>query len=177
MREFEYSILYWFQGLHNPVLDKIAIIITSLGNAGIFWIILTVFMLIICKDKKPAWASGIALIISLLIVNILLKNLVARSRPCWDESALRNVKMLVNIPKDYSFPSGHSSASFAASVAIVQYRRKLGISLIILASIIALSRLYLFVHWPTDVLCGVVIGIFSGLISGVIIRYVYAKRK
>ena len=71
--DWEFDLLYWFQGLHNPVLDKIVVAITSLGNAGIFWILLTIAMLIFCKDKKVAWTSALALLFSLLVINVFLK--------------------------------------------------------------------------------------------------------
>ncbi len=172
--DWEFPLLYWFQSLHNPVLDKIVVAITSLGNTGIFWIILTVLMLIFCKDKRVAWTSALALLFSLLVINVCLKNVVMRARPCWiDES----VALLISSPTDYSFPSGHSSASFASAVAIVQYARyrKQGIVAIILAACIALTRLYLFVHFPTDVLVGMCLGIVEALLAGVIIRFIFRK--
>nr|MCR5667920.1 phosphatase PAP2 family protein [Lachnospiraceae bacterium] len=107
---WEMDLLQWFQGLHNPLLDKVMVVITSLGNAGIFWIVVTVAMLIFCKDKRVAWTSALALLFSLIVVNCGLKNIVGRDRPCWIDDS---VSMLVKIPKDFSFPSGHSSASFA----------------------------------------------------------------
>lgn len=172
--DWEFDLLYWFQGLHNPVLDKIVVAITSLGNAGIFWILLTVVMLIFCKDKRVAWTSALALLFSLLVINIFLKNTVMRARPCWiDES----VQLLIKSPSDYSFPSGHSSASFAGAVSIVQYARyrKQGIAAVILAVLIATSRLYLFVHFPTDVLTGTILGIIEAIVAGLIIRAIYRK--
>lgn len=171
---WEMDLLQWFQGIHNPVLDKIMVVITSMGNAGILWIILTILMLLFCKDKRVAWTSALALLFSLLVVNCGLKNLVGRDRPCWID---RSVVLLVKNPTDYSFPSGHSSASFASAVAIVQYGRyrKQGIAAIILASCIAISRLYVFVHWPTDVIGGICFGVIEGLLAGIIVRFLYKK--
>lgn len=168
----ELQILYWFQSLHNPVLDKVEVLITHLGSSGLIWILITLLMLIFCKDKKGAWTSAVALLLSLIICNLVLKNLVARDRPCWVDTS---VKMLVKVPKDYSFPSGHSSASFAAAVAIVQYYKKPGIAALVLAALIAFSRLYLFVHWPTDVLGGSLLGILEGILAGFIVRFIYKK--
>ncbi|RHO29468.1 phosphatase PAP2 family protein [Roseburia sp. AM51-8] len=172
--DWEFDLLYWFQGLHNPVLDKIVVAITSLGNAGIFWILLTIAMLIFCKDKKVAWTSALALLFSLLVINVFLKNTVMRARPCWIDDS---VTLLVKNPKDYSFPSGHSSASFASAVSIVQYARyrKQGIAAVVLAALIAISRMYVFVHFPTDVLTGTILGIIEAILAGIIVRFIYRK--
>lgn len=171
---WEFDLLYWFQSLHNPILDKIVVVITSLGNAGIFWILLTLVMLIVCKDKKVAWTSALALLFSLLVINIFLKNTVMRARPCWIDDT---IPLLVKKPKDYSFPSGHSSASFASAVSIVQYAkyRKQGIAAVILAALIAVSRMYVFVHFPTDVFVGTILGIIEAILAGIIIRFIYRK--
>ena len=173
---WEFDVLYWFQGLHNPILDKITVAITSLGNAGIFWIIVTALMFILCKDKRVAWTSLLSLLFSVLVINLILKNAVCRARPCWIDTS---VELLVKNPKDYSFPSGHSSASFASAVSILQYAkyRKQGIGAVILAALIATSRMYVFVHFPTDVLTGVILGILEALVAGIIIRQVYKKRE
>ena len=160
--DWEFDLLYWFQGLHNPVLDKIVVAITSLGNAGIFWILLTIAMLIFCKDKKVAWTSALALLFSLLVINVFLKNTVMRARPCWIDDS---VTLLVKNPKDYSFPSGHSSASFASA----------GIAAVVLAALIAISRMYVFVHFPTDVLTGTILGIIEAILAGIIVRFIYRK--
>lgn len=171
---WEFDLLYWFQSIHNPILDKIVVVITSLGNAGIFWILLTLVMLIVCKDKKVAWTSALALLFSLLVINIFLKNTVMRARPCWIDDT---IPLLVKNPKDYSFPSGHSSASFASAVSIVQYAkyRKQGIAAVILAALIAVSRMYVFVHFPTDVFVGTILGIIEAILAGIIIRFIYRK--
>lgn len=171
---WEFDLLYWFQSLHNPILDKIVVVITSLGNAGIFWILLTLVMLIVCKDKKVAWTSALALLFSVLVINVFLKNMAMRARPCWIDDT---IPLLVKNPKDYSFPSGHSSASFASAVSIVQYAkyRKQGIAAVILAAMIAVSRMYVFVHFPTDVFVGTILGIVEAILAGIIIRFIYRK--
>ena len=171
---WEFDLLYWFQSIHNPILDKIVVVITSLGNAGIFWILLTLVMLIVCKDKKVAWTSALALLFSVLVINVFLKNMAMRARPCWIDDT---IPLLVKNPKDYSFPSGHSSASFASAVSIVQYAkyRKQGIATVILAALIAVSRMYVFVHFPTDVFVGTILGIVEAILAGIIIRFIYRK--
>ena len=111
----ELKILDWFQTLHTPVLDKFMTSVTKLGNAGIFWIILTVLFLLIPKMRKTGVVMAAALIIDLLLCNVLLKNLVAPTRP-YDVNT--GIQLLVAKLRDYSFPSGHTAASFASEAAL-----------------------------------------------------------
>lgn len=173
--DWEFDFLYWLQTIHNPILDGIMKFITKFGDAGLFWIILTLFMLIVCKDKKVAWTSGLALVFSVLLINLVLKNAVSRARPFWIDDS---IKLLVKAPKEYSFPSGHSSASFASAVSIVQYARyrKQGIVAVVFAALIAFSRMYLFVHFPTDIIAGILLGTIEAVLAGIIIRAIYKKR-
>ena len=135
--------------------------ITSLGNAGWFWIVLTVILLIPKKTRKIGIASALSLLIGVLITNIALKNLVARTRPY---EVVEGLKLLVGKAHDYSFPSGHSCASFASAFVIYKMApSKFGIPSVILAALIALSRLYVGIHYPTDVIAGTIIGIVSAL--------------
>lgn len=159
----ELKILDWFQTLHTPVLDKFMTSVTKLGNAGIFWIILTVLFLLIPKMRKTGVVMAAALIIDLLLCNVLLKNLVARTRP-YDVNT--GIQLLVAKLRDYSFPSGHTAASFASAAALYFVgEKKLWKPALVLACLIAVSRLYLYVHYPTDVLGGVVIGIIAGYLG------------
>lgn len=159
----ELKILDWFQTLHTSVLDKFMTSVTKLGNAGIFWIILTVLFLLIPKMRKTGVVMAAALIIDLLLCNVLLKNLVARTRP-YDVNT--GIQLLVAKLRDYSFPSGHTAASFASAAALYfTGEKKLWKPALVLACLIAVSRLYLYVHYPTDVLGGVVIGIIAGYLG------------
>lgn len=169
----ELKILDWFQTLHTPVLDKFMTSVTKLGNAGIFWIILTVLFLLIPKMRKTGAVMAAALIIDLLLCNVLLKNLVARTRP-YDVNT--GVQLLVAKLHDYSFPSGHTAASFT-SVAALYFaeEKKLWKPTLVIACLIAVSRLYLYVHYPTDVLGGVVIGIIAGYLGYRLVRVLEDK--
>ena len=102
----DFSILYVLQHLHNAVLDRVMVGITSLGNAGWIWIALTAVFLILPKYRKCGVRMAIALILDLILCNLVLKPLAARPRPCWIDE---QVKLLVAAPKDYSFPSGVDS--------------------------------------------------------------------
>ncbi|NLL77504.1 MAG: phosphatase PAP2 family protein [Clostridiales bacterium] len=103
----------------------------------------------------------LSLLAAFLLGNIMLKNLVERSRPCW---IYPEVGLLIRIPRDYSFPSGHSMVGFAGATAVWKMNKGWGVAALILAGSIAFSRLYLFVHWPSDVLIGSIIGILLAIL-------------
>lgn len=153
--DWEFSFLYFLQELHNPVLDKIMLFVTSLGNEGLLWIGIAVVMLFFKKYRKCGISIGVALLLMEITGNLVLKELIMRDRPCWIDPT---VELLLKAPSSYSFPSGHTFAGFAASVTIFLNHKKEGIAAIIVASLIAFSRMYLFVHFPTDILGGMVFG-------------------
>ena len=174
---FDLPILDWIaENLWNPVLDAVMPVVTKLGDAGIFWIACAVVMLIIPKTRKTGCAMGLALIMGLLLCNVTLKPLVARIRP-YDfqlEEFQRTIPLLIEAEHDFSFPSGHTIASFEASVALLLGNKKLGIPAIILASVIAFSRLYLYVHYPTDVLASVILGVGLAFLATFLVNKAYA---
>ncbi len=156
----DFQILYLIQQyLKNDVLDAVMPVITRLGSAGIIWI-LWAFVLIFIKKYRTCGIKMLAgMLTGLIIGNFILKNLVARERPCWIDT---DVLMLIAVPEDYSFPSGHTLASTISAVILVQEDKKLGIPAVILAVLIAFSRMYLFVHFPTDILGGLLLGLVIG---------------
>lgn len=159
----ELSILDWIQTLHMPFLDKIMVFITRLGDVGIIWIVLSIVLLLIPKTRKSGAVMVAALVVDVLLCNIVLKNLVARTRP-YDVNT--GVHLLVAKLHDYSFPSGHTAASFASVTALyLAGEKKLWKFALVLACLIAISRLYLYVHYPTDVLGGILFGVISGYLG------------
>ena len=159
----ELSILDWIQTLHMPFLDKIMVFITRLGDAGIIWIVLSIVLLLIPKTRKSGAVMVAALVVDVLLCNIVLKNLVARTRP-YDVNT--GVHLLVEKLHDYSFPSGHTAASFASVTTLyLAGEKKLWKFALVLACLIAISRLYLYVHYPTDVLGGILFGVISGYLG------------
>ena len=121
---------------------------------------MTIVFLLIPKMRKTGAVMTAALIIDLLLCNVILKNLVARTRP-YDVNT--GVQLLVSRLHDYSFPSGHTAASFTAVVALsFAGEKRAGKAALVLACLIAFSRMYLYVHYPTDVLGGVLVGILAG---------------
>ena len=174
IQEADFQILDWIQqNMRTPWLDWLMPKITFLGEAGLIWILLAFIFLM----WKPQRRCGVKMLVGLaggfLLLTTALKNLIARSRPCW---IIEEMEMLIKIPKDYSFPSGHSLAGFTAAVIIFRHDRRLGIPALILASVIAFSRLYLYVHFPTDVLAGVLLGILAGIVADILIERVITAR-
>ena len=170
----EIQILNLIQNLRTPLGDIIVPFITRLGNAGIIWIILTLVLLLIPKTRKTGVIMTAALLVDLVLCNLLLKNLVARTRPFDVNTA---VQLLVAKPRDYSFPSGHTAASFASVTALyLAGEKKMWKAALVLAVLIALSRLYLYVHYPTDIIGGVVFGSLSGYLGYKIVEWIQKKK-
>lgn len=155
---FEFAFLDWLQTLHTPVMDALAIFFDASGAHGELWIALTAVLLCFRRTRRAGVAMALALILHLLACNLLLKPFFARLRPC----DLRTVAMLVPRPNGYSFPSGHSSSAFAAAMALWRADRRWGTPALVLAAFIGFTRMYLYVHFPTDVLAGLVLGCCLG---------------
>ena len=156
------------QHLRTDMLTPFMKFVTFLGNGGWFWILCAVVLLAIPKTRKTGYAAVLSLIFGVIVTNLLLKNIVARPRPFAEIEALIP---LIAKPTDFSFPSGHTTASFA--VALVMLRmlpKKIGIPAVVLAALVAFSRLYLGVHYPTDVLTGFVIALVGSMLSVWIVR-------
>lgn len=175
MQQTDFRILDWIQAnLRSPWLDWLAPKITFLCEKGWFWILLTLIFLIWKKHRRCGITMLIGLLLGAVIGSVLLKPLVARPRPCWIN---QDISILIPIPKDYSFPSGHSLISFVSSVILLLYDRRIGIPAVILAAFIALSRLYLYVHFPTDVLTGTLLGILLAFLATRIAHHLPARRR
>lgn len=170
LMEIDSGILLFFQDfIRNRFLTPVLVVITTLGNAGMIWILISLGFLCFKKTRKVGCMGLLALLFSLCVNNLLLKNLIARTRPYDAISALIPI---VERPTDFSFPSGHTAAAFAAAgVFFRTLPKRFGIPLIVLASVIAVSRLYVGVHYPSDVL----IGLISGLILSYAAEYCVTK--
>ena len=137
--DWEFSFLYFLQNLHNPLLDKLMVMITTLGEEGIIWIVLALVMLCTKKYRVCGIGVAISLVLMLLTGNIFLKHLIMRDRPCWIDTT---VELLVASPSSYSFPSGHTFASFVSAVTIFLHHKKEGIVALVLAVLISFSRMF-----------------------------------
>lgn len=148
------------QHLHTPVLDAVMLFVTGLGDYGFIWVLLSFLLL----AYRPTRRAGMAALASLLLVTLLgngvLKNLFARPRPF---THLSDFTLLLAAPHGFSFPSGHAGSSFAAATSIYLYHHKYGRWALLLAALIALSRVYLTVHYLTDVIAGALLGVLAAL--------------
>ncbi len=157
--QWEIEFLLWLQEV-MPFKSLFAMI-THLGDAGMFWIGFGFYLFFVQKDKNTALHLAFAIGLMALIVNFGLKPTIARVRP-FD---VYPMDLLVNAPKDFSFPSGHTAVSFASAYVLTACYPQFKIPAYILAGLIGISRMVLFVHYPTDVLGGLVIGLICGFIS------------
>lgn len=171
--EFEYVILDFIRNnFSSEFADLLMKYISFLGNAGWVWILTAISLMLFKKTRRIGVTAACALIFSLLICNLTLKPLIARMRPY---ELREGIELIISAPTDRSFPSGHSSASFAAAVAIFCQNKKWGTAALSLATLIAFSRLYLYVHFPTDVLGGIIVGSLCGVLADYIIKKLYKK--
>jgi undecaprenyl-diphosphatase len=122
---------------------------------GLIWIVIGLLLLLKKEYRQLGILILLSLVGSLIVTNGLLKNWIARPRPY----TVYPVDLLINKNPEFSFPSGHTSAAFAAAWMVYMNKKKLGIYLVVLATFMGLSRLYLFMHYPTDVMGGAIIGI------------------
>lgn len=157
-------VLLWIQdNLRQDVLTPVFRFITNLGGAMNVWVLITAGLLIFKKTRRIGVICLISMLLTLVINNLLLKNLVARPRPF---NVCETLIILIKRPTDLSFPSGHTAISFAcAGVLVRHFDRKYGVTAILLAALIAFSRLYFGVHYPTDVITGCLIGLLMSYVA------------
>lgn len=175
---FDLPVLDWIQAnMQSPVMDKVWPIITLFGDGGIFWIAVAAVMLFIPRTRKCGLSMILALIMGVLVCNVTMKPIIARIRPYALHEELYGgvINLLVNRPHDWSFPSGHTIASFEACTALLIRDKRFGIPATILAFLIAFSRLYLYVHYPTDVIFSFFAGILFGVLGCMAADAIYKK--
>jgi len=163
MMSLDWSILHWIHGTFScGFLDFLMPKISLLGNSGAIWILLSLVLICMKKYRKYGLILLAGLALGVLTGNVLLKNWIARPRPCWLDPG---VQLLIANPTDYSFPSGHTLSSAIGATILTMTDRRFGWAAIPLAALIAFSRLYLYVHFPSDILGGIILGILIGSIA------------
>lgn len=161
------KLLYLIQATHTRLSNEVMLFLTSLGNGFTIWMSIAVIMLLFRRTRRCGVLMMFSMLTAKLIGEDLLKPLIHRMRPCRTDYT---VLLLIRRPGDYSCPSGHAAHSFASAGVIWLESKRLGRPALILAALIGYSRLYLFVHYPTDVLAGALLGLLT---AGAI---VYAAR-
>lgn len=180
---FDLSVFQWIQGIQNDFLDAVMVGITTLGNAGAAFIVLGLVLLFTKKYRKAGFAVLVALLVMLLCNDLFLKEFFARPRPFNlfetnpEKYALWGTEYiypdLVHKPTSFSFPSGHTASAFAAAFALLWHNRKWGVPVTIFAALMGFSRIYVQVHYCSDVIGGVISGIICALIAVLIVKFVF----
>ena len=172
--KIDFAILDFIQDyLKCGFLDWLMPRISALGNSGLIWILIAVAFLFSKNHRKQGVVLAVGLIVGFLIGNVTLKPLIARMRPSWINTG---IELLIKNPMDYSFPSGHTLSSFIAAILITLNNKKLGFVVIPLAALIAFSRMYLYVHFPSDILGAIILAfIISFIVHKIFFREKISK--
>lgn len=161
------------QNMRTGFGDAVLPVVTHFGDSGIGWIILAAVLAIIPKTRKLGFSIAVGLFLELLVCDITVKPLVARPRPFMINP---DVSLITKAPHGFSFPSGHTGASFVAISALLTNKSKLWIPALCLGIIIAFSRMYLYFHYPTDILGGVIIGSTLGFAGAMLVNKLYEMK-
>ena len=176
---FDKAIFQWVEKVFDygisAIITPILVFLTNLGDSGILWIAIGILLLFFQKTRKVGFTVLGALAVMMVCNNFVLKNLFARTRPynleVWKDWFV--YPELVKRPSSYSFPSGHSSSGFAAATGLCTSKKaSVIIPAFILAALVAFSRIYVHVHYPTDVLFGALFGIVYGVIAIFLCRWI-----
>lgn len=159
--------------IQNKYLDKAMPIITGMGNMGIIWFVIALALMLDKPYREIGNIVVLTLIISTIVGEGIVKHIVRRARPC---NFYNNFNLLIEKPLSYSFPSGHTLSSFAVAEVLSKYWSQYKFIFIGIALLIALSRLYLYVHYPTDVIAGIVIGILCSKLVFMILQRDYITK-
>lgn len=173
MNEFELKILDFIQeNLRFGFLDDLMVLLTRLADDGICWIVLAIALICFKPSRKMGITLGLALLFGLLVGNLGLKNLFARPRPYTVNPDIVP-SMLIDTLKSYSFPSGHTRCCFESGMAMFLCDKRWGKAAFVLGGFIGFSRMYLYMHYPTDVLVGALLGLLNGFVAFIIVDKIY----
>jgi len=167
-----YLLTFFMDNLRSEVLDNVMPFISALGNFGIIWIVIALFLIRQKQYRTVGITVLTALLLCGLIGNLGLKPLIARLRP---EGIPPEIALLIPQPTDYSFPSGHTMSSFASAAVMLWHNKRAGCYTLLAATLMAYSRLYLCLHYPTDILGGIVLGSLIGMMAVLLVRAVHRR--
>lgn len=174
MQTAELAILNMVQQLRSGPLDAVMRFVSWTGNHGTVWILLAVLLILMKRQRGHGLSASCALILDLVSCNLVLKPLIGRERPF---ALVPDMELMISPPLDASFPSGHTAASFAVVFALKASGSPLWKPALVWAILMAFSRLYLYVHWPTDVLGGIALGAVVGWIGAKSVQKLISKRR
>lgn len=160
--ELDKKVSFWFsKQYHHKKLNSLMIVISNLGDFGLIWLVCITLATLYPKGHISAQRMLFALLLATILGQLLIKSIVKRLRPC---QQFPEVPILIQRPNDSSFPSGHTTSSFAVAVVVCFYNLAVGLFALFFACIMGISRLYLFVHYLSDILMATVLGISIGLL-------------
>lgn len=168
----DFAILEALQQIHCAFLDIVLGAFTYIGEAGIIWAAAALILLALKRGNAASLAIFISLALEGVFNELIVKHIFQRPRPFtlhpW-------VDTVVHRPSSWSFPSGHTCTAFAAATAIFCFNKRLGIAAYAVAAVIGFSRNYFYIHFPSDVLCGALLGVLLGIAAGFIAKRIYPK--
>lgn len=170
LRRADMYVFNKMSSVHHPVLDKIMVFFTYAGTgATVWWAFLIIPFLIFHPYRETGIILTVALLFNYFLGEIIIKRLVGRDRP---STRISDEEMKINKPKDHSFPSGHSASSFCAFIVTLWCCPPwIWIPALFVATMIAFSRVYLRVHYLTDVFAGILLGLFDGTLITILFRF------
>lgn len=168
--KFDKKVIYAVQKIRNPKLDAFFRVFTHIAEYGIMWIVVACVLFLFRTTRSLGLEMGIALAFCMLLGELLMKPVIRRKRPFLDDPS---VKVVIHKPKDYSHPSGHSTSCFSCATVLLFYDWRLGAAAFAFSLIIGFSRIYLFVHYPTDVIFGALWGIVFGVLAVCVYDYIF----
>lgn len=166
------AVFGFFESLNSGLADVFFKFFTYLGNAGIVWIAAGILMLFFRKTRSLGCCMLVCLALTFITNDLIIKPIVHRARPFIADPTIR---LIISAPAGHSFPSGHTAAAFSCATVIFIQHKKAGLGAFLLAALIGASRIYLFVHYPTDVFCGAVIGIICGIVFSKLYLFIQDK--
>lgn len=170
IQQIDQHLLYFIHDITQcSFLDKAMPLITSLGNGGAFWILLALILLLRRDTRKSGLAMGAAMLLCFLFGNIWLKNFIARPRPYTVDPSI--ALLIKPSSEPYSFPSGHTMNAFSAAFALMLREEDHWRAAVLLAELIAFSRIYLMMHYPLDIVGGVIVAYAAAYIVNCCITY------
>ncbi len=156
------KVLLWLAKRHTKFLNRLLIFVTTTGDNGFIWFALCLPFLLMNKWRLTGFTILAAMGIASLTGEVTIKHIVKRVRPC--NKAFEGYLLIEN-PPHYSFPSGHTTASFAVAAVFMCMCQQWYLPVLLYALLISFSRLYLLVHYPSDVIAGMLIGTVCGLVA------------